>query len=278
MSWIKIDTSLATKPEVFQIARDCKTPRPTVVGHLLMFWGWLDCNSRDGQHLPLSTADIDEIAGLPGFTKAMVTAQWLVGEDGDYSIPRYDRHNGNSAKARALEAEAKRLRRMSDEEPADVSDSCPTNPPANVGPEKRREEKNTHTPRARVREEPPKAEAPKPNYIEQPPPIPISPTAFSDRAGQTGRSLPEVLDTPAFRAAWDRWCDYLAERNGGRASPIMTLEAHLQELAKMGAVMAVQAIENAIAAGLRKPCLPPGQTPGSGGPQKPPPTPKKTIN
>lgn len=134
--WIKIQHSLPGKPEVFAIARVVRQNRDTVVGLLVRFWAWCDENSTDGTNLSVTSDDVDDIVGLPGFAAALRSSGWLSGEDGSLQVPNFERHNGSSAKARALESEAKRLRRLSDTE----SDTCPTKEPSNVRPEKRRRE------------------------------------------------------------------------------------------------------------------------------------------
>ncbi len=119
--------------------------RYEVSGRLMVVWAWFDQITASGELSGVSFADIDEIAGSQGFAAAMHQAGWLAGEDGKLQVPNWERHNGNSAKARALEAEAKRLRRLSD----NVSDNCPTflasnvRPEASRGEETRREKKRT---------------------------------------------------------------------------------------------------------------------------------------
>ena len=243
MSWIKIDTNLASKPEVFQMARACRTTRPTVVGHLVAFWGWIDVISRDGQHLPVTTADIDALVGLDGFAAALRAVNWLSGRDGDYSIPLFERHNGSSGKARWLEAEAKRLRRLSDNNAGELSDTCPTKPVQNVGPEKRREEKKESAARAPAREptEPPT----KPEYAED--------WRVSDAKRYP---LPAGFDTPEIRAGWVSWIEYLVGRFGPSAVSTPTLQQHLAKLKEFGPASAVAAMRNAASKNFREPCPP----------------------
>lgn len=132
--WIKIQHSLPQKPEVFAIARSVGQNRDTIVGLLVRFWSWCDQNSVNGSGLSLTSDDVDDMVGVRGFAAAMRASGWLTGDDGSLQVPNFERHNTNSAKARALETEAKRLRRLSDA----VSDTCPTKDVQNVRPEKRR--------------------------------------------------------------------------------------------------------------------------------------------
>lgn len=136
-NWIKIETHLPSKPEVLKLSRVVGQNRYEVSGRLMVVWAWFDQITASGQLCGVSLADIDEIAGCQGFAAAMLQVGWLAGEDGAMQVPNWERHNGNSAKARALEAEAKRLRRMSD----NVSDNCQTISRDNVRPEESRGEK-----------------------------------------------------------------------------------------------------------------------------------------
>lgn len=139
--WIKIEKTLLTKPEVFGIARRVGQCRTDVVGRLVSVWSWLDSITDSGAGLRIACEDIDAIAGTAGFAEAMRAEGWLEGRDGSLQVPNFERHNGNSAKARALEAEAKRLRRLSDISSDLMSDNCPTKSAENVRPENRTEEK-----------------------------------------------------------------------------------------------------------------------------------------
>lgn len=136
VNWIKIETSLPKKPEVFGMAKIVRQTRREIVGQLLDVWLWLNEVTATGRDIPVAKSDIDEVAGCAGFAAAMHQVGWLAGEDGALQIPNWERHNGNSAKARALESEAKRLRRLSD----NVSDICPTILAPNVRPDERRRE------------------------------------------------------------------------------------------------------------------------------------------
>jgi len=133
-NWIKIETLLPSKREVMRMSRIVGQNRFEVSGRLMVVWAWFDQITATGELAGTSFFDIDEIAGCQGFAAAMLQVGWLAGEDGSLQVPKWERHNGNSAKARALEAEAKRLRRMSD----DVSDNCPTISAPNVGLDERK--------------------------------------------------------------------------------------------------------------------------------------------
>ena len=141
--WIKIRGDIFDDPRVLTLSDICRTETEHTVGLLVRFWSWADRHTVDGTGLKISTTRIDRLVNCEGFAAALLEIGWLEGVDGDYSIPRFLRHNGESAKARALESEAKDIRRKI----KNLSDKCRTNTEENVGPEKRREEKTviSHT-------------------------------------------------------------------------------------------------------------------------------------
>lgn len=109
--WIKIRVDLSDDPTVFMMAELLSIECPTVVGHLVAFWGWMDRHTPDGKQLKLTDSMIDAKIRLPGFASALRKVGWLTGNSMNLEIPNFDRHNTASGKARALEAEAKRIRR-----------------------------------------------------------------------------------------------------------------------------------------------------------------------
>lgn len=102
-------TNLGNLTEVDNMSDILETDTPTVIGLLFLFWSYADDNSADGE-LTVSGKAIDRRTA-PGFSDALRKVGWLAGRDGSLTLPNFNRHNGSSAKARALEAEAKRLRR-----------------------------------------------------------------------------------------------------------------------------------------------------------------------
>lgn len=102
MSWIKVERSTPDKPEVWAIAQELKLDADTVMGKLLRVWLWFDEQTEDGNAKSVTSVTlalrIDALTGVTGFAKAMRSTGWLNGT----SIPHFDRHNGESAKKRAL--------------------------------------------------------------------------------------------------------------------------------------------------------------------------------
>lgn len=151
--WIKMRSNLGTDPDVVDIAARVSLDEFGVVGRLQALWAWADQHSRDGILPRATSAFVDRLTACPGFAEALRQVGWLEGRDSALRLPNWDRHNGNSAKTRALEAKKKQRQR----------DKCPDDrPPSNgttAGPEKRREEK---------KEEPAGGEAAPPKVRKEP--------------------------------------------------------------------------------------------------------------
>lgn len=112
-----------------------------VTGKLLRLWAWADQNSVDGADVMVTTAFIDRLAGRRGFADALVSVGWLHQEGDKLHLPNFDRHNGQSAKARA--ESARRMTKTRVRKQQVLRESCgnvaeKAQPKAQ--PEKRREE------------------------------------------------------------------------------------------------------------------------------------------
>jgi hypothetical protein len=131
--WIKVRCDLPDDPAVFQIARKIGITPEEAVGRLCRVWIWADRHVIDG-HAFVTLLSLDRIAGEAHFGDAMVEVGWLeVVADSEITFPKFDRHNGKSAKRRVLSAERQQLHRNA----ASVTKALP---------EKRREEKSTKEP------------------------------------------------------------------------------------------------------------------------------------
>jgi hypothetical protein len=101
MPWFKIDYETQDKPEVARIARTLKVEHDLVLGKLQRVWRWADANCVDGQaEAPLEY--VSEVARCPGFAEAMLAVGWLAVKGEVIVFPNFERHNGESAKERAL--------------------------------------------------------------------------------------------------------------------------------------------------------------------------------
>jgi DNA replication protein DnaT len=104
MTWIKIATSTPDKPEVFKLSELLRIDPNEALGKLVRFWLWADGQTTDGNAASVSKALLDRITHQPGFTDALVSVGWLTQSGESFYIPNFERHNGNSAKSRALTA------------------------------------------------------------------------------------------------------------------------------------------------------------------------------
>ena len=113
--WIKMRANLGGDPAVNAMARTLKLDTFSVVGRLHVLWAWADQHTDDGQ-LPLTEPeDIDAVVCKRGFADEMLRVGWLeVMETGGVIIPNWFRHNGDSAKKRAMDMERQRAKRSRD--------------------------------------------------------------------------------------------------------------------------------------------------------------------
>lgn len=100
--WIKFETVTPDKPEVYELAGLLNLDPDAVVGKLLRAWIWFDSHSKDG-HAPVTVETlIDRQVGVSGFVEGMVKVGWILRSGKQIRITNFDRHNGQSAKERAL--------------------------------------------------------------------------------------------------------------------------------------------------------------------------------
>jgi hypothetical protein len=136
--WIKMRVDLQTHPKVFRMVSALKADRLRIIGGLHIAWSIFDTHSDDGVLHGYSIDAMDAVVGWPGFTQAMIDVEWAsVQDDGSLVMPRFDEHNGASAKRRANDSERKRNERKQPVRNLSASDADKTG----TREEKRREEK-----------------------------------------------------------------------------------------------------------------------------------------
>ena len=112
--WIKMRIDLHTSPKVVRISSALKTDRLRTVGALHAIWCIFDLHSEDGKLDGYSTEILDSMIGFTGFCNELIKCEWLVVSGDSLCMPRFDEHNGKSAKKRAMDSERKRaVRKMS---------------------------------------------------------------------------------------------------------------------------------------------------------------------
>ncbi|WP_425221729.1 DnaT-like ssDNA-binding domain-containing protein [Pseudomonas sp.] len=102
--WIKFELATLDKPEVCQIADLADIDIDAVLGKLLRVWGWFDQQTKNGNAPSVTKKLLNRLVGVERFCEHMVAVGWM-DDDGDLiSLPNFIRHNGKSAKNRALTA------------------------------------------------------------------------------------------------------------------------------------------------------------------------------
>jgi len=100
--WLKIESSTPEKPEVFAIATRLGTDPDRAFGICFRMWRWFDQHTADGNAPSVTPALLDWHLGVTGFAQAAIDAGWLILHENGLSLPNFDRHNGQTSKARAL--------------------------------------------------------------------------------------------------------------------------------------------------------------------------------
>ncbi|MGR6617664.1 Pyocin large subunit-like protein [Pseudomonas rhodesiae] len=136
--WIKMRIDLQTHPKVFRMVSALQADRLRIIGGLHVAWSIFDTHSSDGVLVGYTVDAMDAVVGWPGFTQAMIDVEWAsVDEGGSLVMPRFEEHNGASAKRRANDSERKRNERKKPVRNLSASDADSLR----TREEKRREEK-----------------------------------------------------------------------------------------------------------------------------------------
>jgi len=113
--WIKWTKGLTRKPEVISIATRLGLSRRETAAVLMELWEWADETTENGViEMSRSQRDrchVDDVTNVTGLSQAMCDVGWLIESDTGIIFPNFERHNGKSAKKRALECERQRLSR-----------------------------------------------------------------------------------------------------------------------------------------------------------------------
>jgi hypothetical protein len=105
--WIKLETVTPDKPEMFALAEYLNCSHGEAFLACVRVWIWADQQSRDGHALGVTKTAINRVAGVTGFAEALQEVGWLQDRGGVISVPNFDRHNGKTAKERALATKRK---------------------------------------------------------------------------------------------------------------------------------------------------------------------------
>ncbi len=112
--WIEWEKGLVRKPEVLRIARLMGRTPQHAAACCMMVWEWAEDVTESGIIAGVSAADVSFAAGVEGIAEAMIEAGWLLETDDSVVLPNWERHNGEPAKRRAVDAMRKRVQRRVD--------------------------------------------------------------------------------------------------------------------------------------------------------------------
>lgn len=148
MSWIKVETTTPRKPEIFQLSEILGVSPREAFGLCFDFWAWIDEISIDGSNaVGVTKALLDRYLGVTGAADALEKTGWLRVISGGISIPNGQRHNGETAKHRAVAAK-RQLRFKHENSNSNAGSVTKVTQEALPREDKIREEKNINTPNA----------------------------------------------------------------------------------------------------------------------------------
>lgn len=114
--WIKMRCDLRTHPKIVRVSSALKADRLRTLGALHATWSVFDAHSIDGILPGYTFETMDDEIGWRGFCKALAApgVEWIEQTPEGLKMPRFEAHNGESAKRRAEDAERKRSQRTAD--------------------------------------------------------------------------------------------------------------------------------------------------------------------
>lgn len=100
--WIKMRTNLKDAPEVLAMAVAMNQKIPTIIGCFQIMWSWFDTYTTKKRSNQITLEMIDKMVDVEGFAAAAVRVFWLGKEGDELFLPNPERHNGETAKSRAM--------------------------------------------------------------------------------------------------------------------------------------------------------------------------------
>lgn len=104
MPWIKLEHATCRKPEVLGIATQLGLTPNAVLGALVRLWCWVDEQFEDGNARTVTRNQLDATAQCEGLAAALIEVKWLRERADKVWFVNFSRHNGQTAKSRALTA------------------------------------------------------------------------------------------------------------------------------------------------------------------------------
>lgn len=103
--WLKVNHALIRSPKLRMLMRELKCKKHTALGVALNWLIWVDEQTTDGR-TNLTHAEVDEELGFRGCAKALCAIGWAdADEKGLVFAVEFDKHCGETAKARAINAQ-----------------------------------------------------------------------------------------------------------------------------------------------------------------------------
>jgi hypothetical protein len=112
--WIKMRVELSTHPKIVRIGAQVGSNRATVVGACFLIWAMADQHTEDGHMSTMTLDDVDAFVGVKGLGVAMKAVGWIEETPEGLQLPKYERHNGRTAKARLTSAQRAKSSRSRD--------------------------------------------------------------------------------------------------------------------------------------------------------------------
>lgn len=140
--WIKIEHVTIDKPEILAISDELDISPEEAFGHVFRVWVWCDQQSLNGDALSVTKKALDRVAQRDGIATAMENTGWLTQVDGVCCIPNFDRHNGETAKKRALTKKRTQKYRNA----ASVTEASPEKRREDIKEKNTKKKKNGYTP------------------------------------------------------------------------------------------------------------------------------------
>lgn len=109
--WIKVERTTVDKPEIRAVARICGISKGEAFAAWFRLWCYFDETTENGFIQGFTHADADDISRVIGMGKALESQAWITFDSTGCSVENWAKHNGQSAKARALAFERKRRQR-----------------------------------------------------------------------------------------------------------------------------------------------------------------------
>jgi hypothetical protein len=200
-----------------------KADKLRVIGGLHAVWCLFDAHSEDGELQGYTLESVDDEIRFPGFSAAIQDVGWLQVTENSLALPRFDSHNGQSAKRRAQEADRKREVRKTSAVDADEK---------RTREEKRREEKEVKKGSTPAKPKKPKTETTLTEYLAARKADSLPP--FDD--DNTATRYADEVGLPAEFLELAYFAFYRAHTGDGRSAKTCKLDwcAHFRNSVKEG--------------------------------------------